>query len=183
VTRSESRRRVDAVIEIPRDSRNRYEWDHGRRSFRLDCVLYSSVHYPEDYGFIPGTVAEDGGPLDILVVVEEPSFTGCVIETRPIGLLDMADDKGPDPKVLGVPVVDPRFEQIDDLAGLPPHSRLEIAEFFEIYKRLEGKRADVGAWHGAEAAWRAIEAACETVRRTDADRVVSLSSMHLRQRD
>lgn len=173
------RRTVDAMIEIPKGSRNKYEWDVKRGAFRLDRVLYSSVHYPADYGFIPGTLAEDGDPLDILVLVEEPSFTGCLIEARPIGMLEMADDKGRDLKVLAVPAVDPRFDEIDDLTKLPRHWRLEIAEFFEIYKRLEKKRTDVGEWHGVENTWKAIGEAFELARRAAGEPVVSLASMKL----
>ncbi|HEX7124843.1 MAG TPA: inorganic diphosphatase [Thermodesulfobacteriota bacterium] len=173
------RRTVDAMIEIPRGSRNKYEWDARRGAFRLDRVLYSSVHYPADYGFIPGTLAEDGDPLDILVLVQEPSFTGCLIEARPIGMLEMADDKGRDLKVLAVPAVDPRFAEIDDLAKLPQHWQLEIAEFFEIYKRLENKRTDVGEWHRLDATWMAIAEAFDTARRAAGEPVVSLTSMKL----
>ncbi len=173
------RRTVDAMIEIPRGSRNKYEWDPRRGAFRLDRVLYSSVHYPSDYGFIPGTLAEDGDPLDILVLVEEPSFTGCLIEARPIGMLEMADDKGRDLKVLAVPAVDPRFAEIDDLGKLPQHWKLEIAEFFEIYKRLENKRTDVGAWHDLDATWTGIAEAYDMARRAAGEPVVSLASMKL----
>jgi inorganic pyrophosphatase len=173
------RRTVDAIIEIPRGSRNKYEWDSKRGAFRLDRVLYSAVHYPADYGFIPGTLAEDGDALDILVLVQEPSFTGCLIEARPIGMLEMADDKGRDLKVLSVPAVDPRFTEIDDLPKLPGHWKLEIAEFFEVYKRLEQKRTDVGEWHGIEATWTAIGEAFDMARRAAGEPVVSLASMHL----
>ncbi|HWP34913.1 MAG TPA: inorganic diphosphatase [Thermodesulfobacteriota bacterium] len=167
------------MIEIPRGSRNKYEWDRRRGAFRLDRVLYASVHYPGDYGFIPDTLAEDGDPLDILVLVEQPSFTGCLIEARPVGMLEMADDKGRDLKILAVPAVDPRFDEIADLSALPGHWKLEIAEFFEIYKRLEGKRTDVGGWHGAAAAWAAILEAEEAARRAGGEGVISLASLHL----
>ncbi len=136
------RRTVDAMIEIPRGSRNKYEWDHKRGAFRLDRVLYSSVHYPADYGFIPGTLAEDGDPLDILVLVQEPSFTGCLIEARPIGMLEMADDKGRDLKVLAVPAVDPRFAEIDDLA----HTLLAIVEDVSI---VSEQHYEIGREHEA----------------------------------
>lgn len=170
---------VDAMIEIPRGSRNKYEWDAKRAAFRLDRVLYSSVHYPADYGFIPGTLAEDDDPLDILVLVEEPTFTGCLIEARPIGMLEMADDRGRDLKILAVPAVDPRFAEIDDLPRLPGHWKLEIAEFFEVYKRLEGKRTDVGAWHEVAAAWTAITGAFDAARRAARGPADSLASVRL----
>ncbi len=149
---------VEAVIEIPRGSRNKYEWDHQRDLIRLDRVLHSSVHYPTDYGFIPDTLAEDGDPLDILVVVEDGTFPGCLVTARPIGLLHMADEHGPDVKVLSVSAADPRFEQIKDLADLAPHWLTEIEVFFETYKQLEdSKEVSVGGWEGRAAAWQAIE--------------------------
>src|SRR5579883_3597824 len=117
---------VEAVIEIPSGSRNKYEYDHQRGIFRLDRVLYSSVHYPTDYGFIPDTLADDGDPLDALVIVQEPTFPGCLIPARPIGMLDMYDDKGEDEKVLAVPLGDPRFDGVTTLDDVSPHLLLEI---------------------------------------------------------
>src|SRR5690606_7018941 len=106
---------VDVLVEIPRGSRNKYEYDSQRHCFVLDRVLYASVHYPTDYGFIPRTLAPDGDHLDALVIVQEPTFPGCLVPTRVIGLLDMTDEKGPDAKILGVPIGDPRFEQMHTL--------------------------------------------------------------------
>ncbi|MBI3978893.1 MAG: inorganic diphosphatase [Chloroflexi bacterium] len=148
------------VVEIPRGSRNKYEYDHRRHVIRLDRVLYSSVHYPADYGFIPDTLAEDGDPLDVLVVTEEPTFPGCLVPVRPVGVLDMRDESGPDEKILAVPAVDPRFATIVDLEDLAPHWLHEIEAFFEIYKALEpGKRTEVVGWRGAEAAVNLMNAA------------------------
>ena len=107
-----------AFIEIPRGSRNKYEYDEGTGRFLLDRVLYSSVHYPTDYGFIPETLAEDGDSLDVLVLVQEPTFPGCLIPARPLGGLDMHDEKGSDFKVLAVPVGDPRYAHVRTLADL-----------------------------------------------------------------
>ena len=112
---------VTAFIEIPRASRNKYEYDASLPGFRLDRVLYSSIHYPTDYGFIPGTLAEDGDPLDILVLVEEPTFPGCHVEARPIGVLDMSDEKGSDFKVLAVPTGEPRFARVQSLTAINEH--------------------------------------------------------------
>ncbi len=148
---------VEATIEIPRGSRNKYEYDHERGVFRLDRVLYSSMHYPTDYGFIDGTLSQDGDPLDVLVVVEEPTFPGCRIRVRPIAALWMSDEKGIDEKILGVPVDDPRFRGINDLADLPEHWPLEISAFFQTYKNLQGEQTDVRDWMGAAEAWRLIE--------------------------
>ncbi|HLZ25223.1 MAG TPA: inorganic diphosphatase [Ktedonobacterales bacterium] len=153
---------VEATIEIPRGSRNKYEFDHARGVFRLDRVLYSSVHYPTDYGFLEGTLAGDGDPLDVLVIVEEPTFTGCRLRVRPIGTLLMFDEKGTDEKILGVPVDDPRFANISVLTDLQEHWRLEIANFFRTYKDLQGVQTDVRDWLGMEEAWRVI---AESVKR------------------
>jgi inorganic pyrophosphatase len=140
---------VEAVVEIPRGSRNKYEFDTATGSLHLDRVLYSSVHYPADYGFIPGTQSADGDPLDVLILVEEPTFPGCRIRFRPIGVLLMRDEKGIDEKILGVPIVDPRFEGIADLKDLSKHWLAEIENFFATYKVLEGKETTIEGWQGA----------------------------------
>jgi inorganic pyrophosphatase len=148
---------VDAFIEIPRGSRNKYEYDHVAGVFRLDRVLYSSVHYPTDYGFIPDTLGEDDDPLDILVVVHEPTFPGCIVEARPLGGLDMSDEKGSDFKVLAVPVGDPRYAHVTHLGELGDSWLREIETFFATYKLLEPKQTEVLGWHDAEEAWAVIE--------------------------
>jgi inorganic pyrophosphatase len=149
---------VEAMIEIPRGSRNKYEYDHERGIFRLDRVLYSSVHYPTDYGFIEGTLSGDGDPLDVLVVVEEPTFPGCHIRVRPIGTLTMIDENGEDEKILAVPIDDPRFSAIKALANLSDHWPLEIANFFRTYKELQGVPTEVRDWADVADAWHIIEA-------------------------
>ena len=148
---------VLAFIEIPRGSRNKYEYDEATGAFRLDRVLYSSVHYPTDYGFIPDTLAEDGDHLDILVLVQEPTFPGCLIDARPIGGLDMADEKGSDFKVLAVPVGDPRYAHVSTLEDLGEHWLREIETFFATYKLLEPKQTEVLGWHGIEETRRVID--------------------------
>lgn len=148
---------VLAFIEIPRGSRNKYEFDEETGTFQLDRVLYSSVHYPTDYGFIPDTLAEDGDHLDILVLVQEPTFPGCTIEARPLGGLDMADEKGPDFKVLAVPVGDPRFSHVETLEQVGEHWLREIETFFATYKLLEPKQTEVLGWHGEAKARQMIE--------------------------
>src|SRR5258708_20830155 len=150
---------VEVVVEIPRGSRNKYEFDKERGVLVLDRVLYSSVHYPTDYGFIPGTLAQDGDALDALVVVDEPTFPGCHIMARPIGVLDMRDEKGPDQKILAVPIVDPRCSRIHDLNDIDPHWLREIENFFQTYKALEDKWTDVVGWENAAAAAKAIREA------------------------
>ncbi|MCO5177826.1 MAG: inorganic diphosphatase [Thermomicrobiales bacterium] len=148
---------VDAFIEIPKGSRNKYEFDESVGRFRLDRVLYSSVHYPTDYGYIEHTLAPDGDHLDILVVVHEPTFPGCLVESRPVGGLDMADEKGSDFKVLAVPTGDPRFDHVHTLRDLAPHTLLEIEAFFATYKLLEPKDTEVLGWHEVDEAWEMIE--------------------------
>lgn len=141
---------VRAFIEIPRGSRNKYEFDEQSGRFFLDRVLYSSVHYPTDYGFIVETLAEDGDPLDVLVLVQEPTFPGCIIPARLLGGLDMRDEKGPDFKVLAVPIGDPRFDHVRSLNDIGEHWLREIETFFATYKLLEPKHTDVLGWHDLE---------------------------------
>jgi inorganic pyrophosphatase len=155
---------VLAFIEIPRGSRNKYEFDEETGMFRLDRVLYSSVHYPADYGFIPDTLAEDGDHLDILVLTQEPTFPGCTIEARPLGGLDMADEKGNDFKVLAVPVGDPRYDHVLTLEALGEHWLREIETFFATYKLLEPKHTEVLGWHTVEEAWDVIGVCRERFR-------------------
>jgi inorganic pyrophosphatase len=147
---------IEAVIEIPRGSRNKYEFDHAAGVYRLDRVLYSSVHYPTDYGFIEQTLSGDGDPLDILVVVEEPTFPGCHLRARPIGTLEMYDEKGKDEKILAVLEDDPRFTGITRIEHLHEHWTKEIATFFGTYKELQGLAVEVRGWHGVDEAWRVI---------------------------
>jgi inorganic pyrophosphatase len=156
-----------AFVEIPRGSRNKYEYDEETKSFRLDRVLYTSVHYPTDYGFIPETLAPDGDHLDALILVEEPTFPGCMIEIRPIGGLDMSDEKGSDFKVLAVPVGDPRFAHVNSLEDLGQHWLREIETFFDTYKLLEPKQTNVLGWHDIDETRQVIadcRAAYETRR-------------------
>jgi inorganic pyrophosphatase len=147
---------AEAVVEIPRGSRNKYEFDPATGAIRLDRVLFSAVHYPGDYGFIPGTRCADGDPLDVLILVEEPTFPDCRVAVRPIGVLLMRDERGADAKVLGVPVADPRFPEVTDLKDLPHHWLSEVENFFETYKTLEGKTATTEGWKGAQEAARVL---------------------------
>ena len=136
----------DVLIEIPRGSRNKYEYDFELKRMRFDRMLFSSMMYPADYGFIPETLALDGDPLDVLVLVNEPTFPGCVMEVKPIGVFHMADDKGPDEKVICVPVSDPIWNKLNDLSDVNPHLIKEIEHFFQVYKDLENKKVDVEGW-------------------------------------
>jgi len=146
-----------AFVEIPRGSRNKYELDHATGRLRLDRVLYSSVHYPADYGFVLETLGADGDPLDVLVLVQEPTFPGCLVPARSVGGLDMHDEKGSDFKVLAVPTGDPRYAHVATLADLGSHWPREIETFFATYKLLEAKTTEVLGWHDAAAARAVIE--------------------------
>src|SRR5215468_7564461 len=144
--------RVNAVIEIPQGSVHKYEFDKELHVFRLDRTLYSPVHYPGDYGFIPSTLGLDGDPLDVLVLVDSPSFTGCVMEVRPIGVLDMLDQGVHDEKLLAVGKSNPRYKDVWNYSEIYPHILREITHFFSIYKDLEGKRVEAKGWQDASAA-------------------------------
>ncbi len=145
-----------ALVEVPKGSRNKYEHDEASGQLRLDRVLYSPLHYPADYGFIVGTLAEDGDHLDALIVTYEATFPGCLVPVRPVGVLDMRDEKGRDQKILAVPTVDPRFDEVADLPHLPQHFLAEIEHFFQVYKTLEAKDTEIYGWAGAEEAQRIL---------------------------
>ena len=150
---------VEVVIEVPRGSRNKYEFDHDRHVMHLDRRLFSATVYPADYGFVPDTLAEDGDPLDALVLLEEPVFPGCWVRARPIGIFWMEDEKGPDAKIICVPLGDPRWDQVRDLGDMPAHLRSEIHHFFDVYKALEpGKSTSPTGFAGREAALGEIAA-------------------------
>jgi len=134
---------VNAVIEIPQGCKNKYEYDVNNGVFTLDRVLYAAEFYPGDYGFIPKTLHEDGDPLDILVLTYEPTFTGCVVPARVIGVLDMEDQNGPDAKILAVPEGEPRFQELKDIKDVATYTLKEIEYFFETYKQLENKKVTV----------------------------------------
>jgi inorganic pyrophosphatase len=140
---------VEVVVEIPRGSRNKYEWDERAGVFRLDRVLFSAVHYNFDYGFISDTRAGDGDHTDALLLIDEPTFPGCRVWARPIGGLEMRDDKGEDFKVLCVAVADPHQAHVEDLENVRPHRLIEIEHFFTTYKELEDKATDVVGWRDA----------------------------------
>lgn len=149
----------DVLIEIPKGSRNKYEYDFELKRIRYDRMIFSSMMYPADYGFVPETLALDGDPLDVLVLVTEPTFPGCVMEVKPIGVFHMTDEKGPDEKVICVPVSDPVWNRINDLTELNPHLIKEIEHFFKVYKDLEKKKVDVGGWGNIDEA-KEIVAKC-----------------------
>jgi inorganic pyrophosphatase len=150
---------LHCLVEIPKGSRNKYEWDEELQAIKLDRFLFSSVVYPTDYGFIPDTCGEDGDPLDAMVCVSEPTFPGCVIPVKVIALFRMRDDKGIDDKVCCVPLSDPNWNHMETLTDLPQPLRDEISHFYSIYKQPEGKHVMVDGWYSREEALETIEAA------------------------
>ena len=151
---------IEVIVEIPQGSRNKYEMDHETGRIRLDRMLFTSTRYPLDYGFVPGTLGEDGDPLDALVIIDEPTFPGCYVLARPVAVFWMHDEHGPDAKILAVPAHDPRAAGIRDLPDVPAHLTAEIGHFFDIYKEIEpGKSTDVRGWQGRAAAEEVIEKA------------------------
>lgn len=149
---------IYAVVECLKGERNKYEYDKDIPAVVLDRVLHSNVHYPSDYGFIPQTWYDDDDPLDVLVLVEDATFPGCVIEARPVALMGMDDGGEQDDKIIAVPTEDPRYDHIEDLDDIPQQTQDEITEFFNSYKNLEaGKGAEVLDWEDKAAAVDAIE--------------------------
>ena len=156
---------LNCVIEIPRGSRNKYEYDEDIGAIKLDRFVSASVVYPTDYGYVPETLAPDGDPLDALVCVSEPTFPGCVVPAKPIGLFKMSDEKGPDDHVVCVPVSDPGWNRADSIDDLPHLLRAEIGHFFAIYKDLDpDKHSEVNGWGDLDDALRRIEEAREAFR-------------------
>ena len=149
--------KVDVVIEIPQGSQNKYEVEHETGRVRLDRVLYSPMHYPAEYGFIEETLGEDDDPIDVLVLTSFPTFPGCVISARLLGMLEMTDDKGVDTKLLGVAADDPRFAHVTSLEAVNPHVLREIPHFFQTYKQLENKAVTIGGWKGEAEALKVLE--------------------------
>jgi inorganic pyrophosphatase len=147
---------IHAIVEIPKGRRSKFEVDKETGLLRLDRFLYSSAMYPGDYGFIPQTLAEDGDPLDVLVMLSEPTFSGCLIEARPLGIFKMTDKGENDFKVLAVPNTDPMYQEIRDLWRVPPHFLREVEHFFEHYKDLEGGHVKAMGWHQVDVAHREI---------------------------
>lgn len=160
---------ANAVIEIPFGQKNKYEYDKKLHVFKLDRSLYSSVFYPGDYGFFPSTLSTDGDPLDVLVLVDDASFPGCLIEVRPIGVLEMIDQGVKDEKVLAVPRFNPRYEGVHNFTQIYPHVMKEISHFFSVYKDLEGKRTQMLGWKDATAARAAIVESAKRFKEQVAD--------------
>ena len=148
---------INVLIEIPGGSKNKYEFDKDMNAFALDRVLFASVKYPYDYGFVPNTLADDGDPLDGMVMMDEPTFPGCIIAARPIGMLLMIDGGDRDEKILCVPAEDPRYKEVNSLKDIAPHRLEEIAEFFRTYKNLEKKVTEIKGWEDVDAVTPLVE--------------------------
>ncbi len=155
---------VNAVVEIPYGSRVKYEIDHVTSLVKVDRVLYSPIHYPAEYGFIPHTLAPDGDPCDIMVLIVGATYPGVVIEAKPVGILKMHDDKGQDDKILSVAINDPNYMHIDELKDLPPHMLREVEHFFLTYKNLEAKDVHSDGWQGKAEALAFIEQCIKAYR-------------------
>ncbi len=147
---------INVVVEIPKGSQNKYEYDKKRNIIKLDRVLHSPFFYPGDYGIIPQTFADDGDPLDALVLVTNPTYPGVLIEARPIGLLRMRDAGDMDDKILCVAKDDPRYSNLQDISDMQKHYLREVSHFFEVYKQLEGKKVEIIGWKNAASARKAI---------------------------
>lgn len=155
---------VNAIVEIPTGSRIKYEIDHETGLVHVDRVLYSPFHYPAEYGFIPSTLAPDGDPCDVLVLINGATYPGVVIRARPVGVLRMHDDKGQDDKVLCVAADDPNYQHVRDLKDLPPHFMKEVEHFFLTYKDLEEKDVHTDGWEGREAAQAFVQQCVEAFK-------------------
>jgi inorganic pyrophosphatase len=160
---------VRVLVEIPRGSQNKYEYDKEAGVIAFDRALYSAVHYPTEYGFVPRTRSEDGELLDAMVMVERPTFAGCLVVVRLLGVLTIEHPDGtPEHKLLGVPVREPRFEEYRDVADVPEHLLKEIENFFDVFKELEGKDLRVRGWEGHDAAQRVLDDAMAAFEREGA---------------
>jgi inorganic pyrophosphatase len=156
---------LQCVVEIPKGSRNKYEWDPELGAIKLDRFVSASVVYPTDYGYVPETIAPDGDPLDVLVCVSEPTFPGCVVLTKVIGLFKMSDEKGPDDHVVCVPCHDPGWNTLEEIDDLPAQLRREISHYFAVYKDLdEDRHSEVKGWGTRAEAYDRIEWAREQYR-------------------
>ena len=167
--------KFDAFIEIPTGSRNKYEFDFELKKMRFDRLLFSSMMYPADYGFIPETLALDNDPLDVLVLVTEPMIPGLIVEVKPVGVFYMSDDKGQDEKIICVPTGDPIMNKLNDLKDVNEHKLLEIEHFFQVYKDLEKKKVETNGFGDKAAAIALIEECQARFNALDAEKQASLA--------
>jgi inorganic pyrophosphatase len=163
--------KINVIVEIPKDSQNKYEYDKTNNVIRLDRVLYSPLHYPGDYGLIPQTLSDDGDPLDALVLMTNPTYPGILIEARPIALLRMEDTQEVDDKILCVAINDPRYASYKKMTDVEEHTLKEISHFFQVYKELEGKKVVIVGWGSDEEAKNIIRTAIDSYNKTFSNQV------------
>lgn len=172
---------VNAIIEIAKETHNKYEYDEKLDVIRLDRVLHSPMHYPVDYGFIPETRSHDGDHLDVMVITNAPVFTGCLMEVRPIGVLIMTDEAGDDEKILAVPLKNPNYDSVTNLKDVEEHLLKELVHFFTEYKRLENKKVTVKGWLGRAQSYKIIKDSYRIYQEEERKKQVELSSAHIEE--
>lgn len=171
---------INAIVEIPKDTHNKYEYDEKLDIIKLDRVLHSPMHYPVDYGFIPQTRSQDGDHLDVMIITDSPVFSGCFVEVRPIGVLIMSDEKGEDEKILAVPCKNPIYNHIQKLSDIDSHFLRELVHFFSEYKRLENnKDAVVKGWLNRSQAYKIIKESYKVYQTEEHQKQVELSAAHI----
>lgn len=171
---------INAIVEIAKETHNKYEYDEELDIIKLDRVLHSPMHYPVDYGFIPETRSKDGDHLDIMIITNSPVFTGCLIEVRPVGVLIMTDESGDDEKILAVPLSNPNYNNIKSLKDVEPHLLKELVHFFTEYKRLENKEVSVKDWMGRAEAYKIIKESAKVYKKEEKEKEMELASSHIR---
>jgi len=170
---------INAVVEITKETHNKYEYDEKLDIIKLDRVLHSPMHYPVDYGFIPETRSKDGDHLDVMIITNSPVFTGCLIEVRPIGILIMSDENGDDEKVLAVPDKNPNYDHVKNLKDVEPHFLKELVHFFSEYKRLENKSVTVKGWLNRSEAYKIIKESNKVYLTEEHHKNIQLSASHI----
>jgi len=172
---------VNAIVEIAKETHNKYEYDEKLDIIKLDRVLHSPMHYPVDYGFLPQTRSKDGDHLDVMIITNSPVFTGCLIEVRPVGVLIMSDESGDDEKILAVPLKNPNYDHIKTLKDVEPHFLKELVHFFTEYKRLEDKGVIVKGWLGRNEAYKIIKDSYKVFKEEEYQKKVELSASHIHE--
>lgn len=172
---------VNAIVEIAKETHNKYEYDEELDIIKLDRVLHSPMHYPVDYGFIPETRSKDGDHLDVMIITNSPVFTGCLIEVRPVGVLIMSDENGDDEKILAVPLKNPNYDHIKTLKDVEPHFLKELVHFFTEYKRLEEKDVSVKGWLNRTEAYKIIKESNKVYIEEQKEKGIELSASHVRE--
>ncbi len=170
---------INAIVEIAKETHNKYEYDESLDIIKLDRVLHSPMHYPVDYGFIPQTRSKDGDHLDVMIITNSPVFTGCLIEVRPVGVLIMSDENGDDEKILAVPLKNPNYDHIKTLKDVESHFLLELVHFFSEYKRLENKNVTVKGWLNRSEAYKIIKESNKVYQAEEHQKQTELSSAHI----